>query len=138
MMPIEWTQALAVGVPEIDAQHQELFRRAEQLIVAFRGGDRSEVPPLVRYLSEYATEHFASEERFMREIGFPGLEGHRAAHETFRAGLAEVTSDFERKGATALVALTVHNWLSDWLRRHVSGLDVEIGKFADAKRRGAR
>lgn len=138
MTPIQWTPALAVGVAEIDAQHQELFRRAEQLVVALRGGDRSEVPPLIRYLADYAKEHFASEERFMTEIGFPGLEAHRAAHETFRQGLAEMTADFQRKGATALVALTMHNWLSDWLRRHVSLLDVEIGQFAEAKRRGTR
>ena len=44
--------------------------------------------------------------------------------------------DYARKGPTPLVALTIHNWLSDWLRRHVGGLDVDIGRFADAKRRG--
>ena len=70
MSPIQWSPALAVGVPEIDAQHQELFRRAERLITALRGGDRAEVTPLVRYLTDYAVEHFAAEERFMREIGF--------------------------------------------------------------------
>ncbi len=136
MVPIQWTPACAVGVPEIDAQHQELFRRAEQLITALRAGDRSEVAPLFRYLSEYAKEHFAAEERFMREIGFPGLEGHRVGHETYRAALAELAADFQRKGATALVALSVHNWLSEWLRQHVCGLDLEIGRFAEAKRRG--
>lgn len=136
MTPIQWTPALAVGVPEIDAQHQELFRRAEQLITALRAGDRSEVPPLVRFLSDYAKEHFASEERIMKEIGYPGLDAHREAHKGFREGLAELTADFQRKGATALVALSVHNWLSDWLRQHVSGPDVEVGRFAEARRRG--
>lgn len=136
MTPIQWTPALAIGVPEIDAQHQELFRRADELIVALRGGDRSAVSPVVRFLAEYAKEHFASEERFMQEIGYPGLEAHRMAHEAFRDQLAELAADFQRKGPTALVALSVHNWLSDWLRRHVSGLDVEIGRFAEARRRG--
>ena len=133
---IQWSPSLAVGVPEIDAQHQELFRRAERLVTALRTGERGEVQPLVRYLTEYVVEHFSAEERYMREIGFPGLEGHRAAHDTFREDLAEMLADYERKGQTPLVALTMHNWLSDWLRRHVGGLDVEIGRFADAKRRG--
>ncbi len=134
--PIQWSPALAVGVPEIDAQHQELFRRAERLIGALRAGDRGEVEPLVRYLTSYAVEHFAAEERYMREIGYPGLEGHRAAHDTFREDFAELVADYEKKGPTPLVALNMHNWLSDWLRRHVGGLDVEIGRFAEAKRRG--
>ncbi len=133
---LQWSPALAVGVPEIDAQHQELFRRAERLIGALRAGDRREVEPLVRYLSDYVVEHFAAEERYMREIGYPGLEGHRAAHDAFREDLAEMLADYQRKGPTPLVALTMHNWLSDWLRRHTGGLDQEIGRFAEAKRRG--
>ncbi len=133
---LQWSPALAVGVPEIDAQHQELFRRAERLITALRAGDRGEVEPLVRYLTDYVVEHFAAEERYMREIGYPGLEGHRAAHDPFREDLAEMLADYQRKGPTPLVALTMHNWLSDWLRRHTGGLDQEIGRFAEAKRRG--
>jgi hemerythrin len=135
---IQWSPALAVGVPEIDAQHQELFRRAERLVTALRAGERGEVERLVKYLTAYVVEHFAAEERYMREIGYPGLEGHRAAHDTFREDFAEMVADYGKKGPTPLVALTMHNWLSDWLRRHVGGLDVEIGRFADAKRRGAR
>ncbi len=133
---LQWSPALAVGVPEIDAQHQELFRRAERLITALRAGDRGEVEPLVRYLTDYVVEHFAAEERYMREIGYPGLEGHRAAHDAFREDLAEMLADYQRKGPTPLVALTMHNWLSDWLRRPTGGLDQEIGRFAEAKRRG--
>jgi hemerythrin len=134
MTPIQWSPALAVGVPEIDAQHQELFRRAERLVTALRLGDRAEVGPLIRYLGEYVVEHFAAEERFMHEIGYPGLEGHRAVHLAFREDFAAMLADYERKGPPPLVALTLHNWLSDWLRRHVGGLDVEIGRFAAAKR----
>jgi len=133
MSPIQWSPALAVGVPEIDAQHQELFRRAERLVSALRVGDRAEVAPLIRYLGDYILEHFAAEERYMHEIGFPGVEEHRAVHLAFREEFAAMLADYERKGATPLVALTLHNWLSDWLRRHVGGLDVEIGRFAAAK-----
>lgn len=136
MSLIQWSPALAVGVPEIDAQHQELFRRAERLVTALRAGDRGEVASLVRYLTDYVHLHFSAEERFMHEIGYPGLEAHHAAHEAFREDLARMMADLERKRATALVALTIHNWLSDWLRHHVGGLDVEIGRFAAAKRRG--
>ncbi|HET8540551.1 MAG TPA: hemerythrin family protein [Anaeromyxobacter sp.] len=133
---IQWSPSLAVGVAEIDAQHQELFRRAERLITALRAGDRQEVEPLVRYLTDYVVEHFSAEERYMREIGYPGLEGHREAHQKFRDDFAEMVADYQRKGPTPLVALTMHNWLSDWLRRHVAGLDQDIGRYADLKRRG--
>jgi hemerythrin len=135
MTTLEWTPALAVGVDTIDAQHRELFRRAEQLIAALRAGDRGEVPLVLAYLEEYAVHHFGAEERLMREVGYPGLDEHVAAHQAFRADFAELVQRFERTGPTAYVALTVHNWLSDWLRKHLGGIDLELGKFLAARRR---
>jgi hemerythrin len=134
-MVIQWTPSLSVGVPEIDAQHQELFRRAERLIVALRAGDREEVGPLVAYLAEYVVSHFEAEELEMRASGYPELERHKAAHDKFRADFLEMAKDFDRKGATALIALTLHNWLSDWLRRHVGGADLDLGRFLQRKGR---
>jgi hemerythrin len=128
-MAIQWTPALSVGVPEIDAQHQELFRRAARLIAALRAGDPTEVGPLVSYLTEYVVTHFEAEESVMRAREYPGFATHRAAHEAFKRDFAALVADYERKGATPLVALTLHNWLSDWLRRHLGGEDLELGKF---------
>jgi hemerythrin len=130
---LQWTPALSVGVPDIDAQHRELFRRGERLITALRAGDRGEVLPLLAYLDEYVVHHFAAEERLMKEVGYPGREAHAAAHQAFRADFAAFVRDFRRTGPTALVALTIHNWLSDWLRMHLSGVDLELGRFVAAR-----
>ncbi len=128
MSPIQWTPALAVGVPEIDAQHQELFRRAERLIVALRTGDRSEIGPLVTYLADYVVTHFEAEERLMRATAYPERDGHQAEHRRFRADLQELATRLDSKGPTALLALTLHNWLSDWLRRHIGAADRDLGR----------
>jgi hemerythrin len=132
---MQWTPALAVGVPEIDAQHQELFRRAERLVAALRTGDRSEVLPLLAYLQEYVVLHFEAEERLMKRVGYPGQEGHAAAHRAFREDFVAMVDDFKRSGPTALVALTIHNWLSDWLRKHIGGVDTELARFVRAGER---
>lgn len=130
---LQWTPALAVGLAEIDAQHQELFRRAERLIAALRAGDRGEVLPLLAYLDEYVVHHFEAEERLMKQVGYPGREAHAAAHQAFRADFAALVKDFRRTGPTALIALTIHNWLSDWLRMHIGGVDLALGKFVAAR-----
>jgi hemerythrin len=132
-MTFEWTSSLVVGVPEIDEQHQELFRRAERLILALRAGDRSEVEPLIRYLADYAVSHFEAEERCMTQTGYPGLEAHRAAHQKFREDFQGLVRDYQRKGPTALVALSIHNWLADWLRTHIGGADVDLGQWLKAR-----
>jgi hemerythrin len=132
MAPV-WSPALAIGVDTIDEQHQELFRRAHDLIEALKAGRRSEVGALVEYLGDYADTHFEAEEGLMRSAGYPGLDAHRAAHDEFRTQLRGHVADYERKGATPLVSLMLHNWLSDWLRQHVSTADVEMGKFMAGK-----
>ncbi len=124
-----WDPSLALGVEEIDAQHRELFARAGRLREAIRGNDRTQVEPLVGYLGEYVLEHFAAEERLMRDHGYPGVAAHRAAHERFKNDFAALAADFSERGATALVALTLHNWVTEWLRTHVGGLDLELARW---------
>ena len=51
-MLLQWTTALSVGVDEIDAQHQELFRRVDRLLDAMARNDRSEAARLLEFLLE--------------------------------------------------------------------------------------
>jgi hemerythrin len=131
---LRWTEALAVGDADIDDQHRELFRRAARLIAALRAGDRAEVLPTLAYLEAYVLHHFEGEERLMRQLGYPGLAEHAAAHRAFREEFATLVGDFDRRGPTALVALTLHNWLSEWLRGHLGGVDLKLGRFLAGRR----
>ncbi len=135
-MSLHWSPALATGVTEIDRQHQELFRRAARLVDKLREGDRSEVDSLVAYLAEYAVEHFGAEERVMEAAGYPGLADHRAEHERFRADFQALAQRFAAEHARPEAALALHNWLSDWLRAHVGGSDVQLGRFLVSLRGG--
>jgi hemerythrin len=132
--PLQWKPSLAVGDERIDAQHQELFRRAERLITALRGNDRSEVEQMVGFLADYVNEHFSAEERLMTEAGYPELAAHRTAHEKFKNEYAALMADFHEKGPTALVAITLHNWLSSWLKKHLTGADLEMARWLRARR----
>ncbi|HSN90194.1 MAG TPA: hemerythrin family protein [Anaeromyxobacteraceae bacterium] len=131
--PLRWSPEQAVGVEIIDAQHQELYLRAERLIGALRQGDRSEVEPLVRTLGDYVLEHFEAEEALMRESGFPDMAAHRAEHERFKNACAATAADFSEKGPTVLVAMTLHNWISGWLRTHLAGADTDLARWIRAR-----
>ena len=129
MTKLEWTQALSVGVEEIDAQHRELFDRAARLLEGIRGGEPEELGALLDFLYRYAVEHFGAEEEHMRRTGFPGYARHKAEHDRFISDLLALAREHERKGAGAFMALKVNHWLTEWLRSHVSGTDAELGKF---------
>jgi hemerythrin len=126
---LEWTQALSVGVEEIDAQHRELFRRAAQLLEGIHGGAPEELGGLIDFLYRYAVEHFGAEEEHMRRTRFPGYARHKAEHDRFASDLLALAREHERAGAGAFISLKASHWLAKWLREHVSGTDAELGKF---------
>ncbi len=134
---VEWSASLSVGIPRVDAQHQELvraFNELEDAIQKGKGTDR--VVPTLRFLGEYAVTHFSTEESLMRLYQYPRLVEHRAAHDAFKADFARLLKDTE--GASHRVAKTmdVSRRMLDWLFTHIKRMDKEMGTFLVA--RGAR
>ena len=59
MIGIEWTQALSVGMDEIDQQHQQLYSIIAQLIDARKQGlDHQSVLSILTRLVDYSDYHF--------------------------------------------------------------------------------
>ena len=128
-MKLEWSPALSVGIAEIDAQHQELFRRAARLLDGLHRGEPAEMGELVDYLHRYAVTHFGEEESSMRDARYPGYARHKAEHDRFIGDLLVIAADLERDGSGKSLARRVDHWLREWLREHVSGTDAELARF---------
>jgi hemerythrin len=137
-MPLRWEPHLAIGVAAIDDQHQELFRNVNALLAAMRGRrGAAEVPRLLDFLGRYAVEHFAGEERLMREVRYPGLEAHRREHTEFAQDFQALRQEYEAGGATPAVVVRLNVWLCGWLRRHVSDTDQDMGRYLADRPPGA-
>ncbi len=132
-MATPWTPALAVGIPEIDQQHQELFLRVERLLRAIVAGDRAEIGRILEFLGDYVVKHFGIEERWMSESGYPDAAFHKAEHDSFIQDYLRFTVEFEQKGPTALVGMRLNNWIDEWLRRHIADSDQALGRFLKSK-----
>jgi hemerythrin len=127
---VAWTEALSVGVDELDAQHQELYRRIDAFLAALaerRGA--AELEPLVRYLREYVGEHFAEEQRLMEFSAYPGLGEHLAEHHRFEEEYDALAEELSRTGPTLGLARRLVALLTDWLDRHLAGTDRAFGAF---------
>jgi len=128
-MRIEWKPALSVGNDAIDAQHRELFRRAEDLRAAIVGGKADRVSATLDYLHEYVVEHFGLEEAWMRENRYKGYTRHKAEHDRFVADLVALAEEHETASGDGFMAGRVNGWLGEWLVQHVSGTDAEMAVF---------
>jgi hemerythrin len=134
-MALYWDATLLLGVPEIDEQHQELFRRLEGLLSAIRGGtSRDEVGNTLTFLQDYAARHFRAEEALMEERRYPQLADHRAEHEGFSGELRALAAEYGRNGATASIVIRVNTQLAGWLRTHVLRTDRALADFLRAGR----
>ena len=104
-----------------DTQHQALFDILD--LLKQPGADIQ----VLRKLEAYTEYHFLLEEQYMLQLGFPGREAHIQAHDRFRgeiAGLlqAEAAPDAQFREIIA-------TFLTEWLNRHVFGIDKELEDF---------
>jgi hemerythrin len=136
-MAITFDETLIMGVPELDRQHRELFRRLDALIEAIRrGSSRDEIAHTLAFLREYVGVHFEAEEAVMRAAGYGALDAHRAEHDRFVRDLAAFETEHRRDGATPSLIVRVNARLRGWLAEHLYRSDRELGTFLRANGRG--
>lgn len=134
MRSLLWTQESSVHVPEIDAEHQAIFRLAADLRSALmNGAKQSQVELLARRVSTEVAGHLAHEERLLRASRYPALDWHERQHQTGRARLAALERGIAQGDLEAVIdALEL---LAGWLRDHTSVADRMAGAYLRNHRR---
>ncbi|MFT3913547.1 MAG: hemerythrin family protein [Anaeromyxobacteraceae bacterium] len=139
-MKVHWTPKLAIGVPVLDDQHRELFRRVAALLSAMadrHGG--MHVRQTFQFLDRYVEEHFRDEAKLMRESGYPHLAAHETSHARFVAELRRLETLLEEDGTAARSTVAVHagGLLCDWLRAHIASSDLDFAHYLAAREQAA-
>ncbi len=115
-------------VPEIDAEHQQMFRAAAQLRQAVLAGEKpKQLESLVRRLAGEIAGHFLHEEHLMRGSRYPAFEWHRRQHVTARRRIASVRLRIRRGDRQQLFEALES--LAGWLRDHTSVADRIAGAY---------
>jgi hemerythrin len=113
-----WKDGFRLGLPGIDAEHQQFFEIMNRCAAAAReGASATTVEALLQELVTYADHHFAHEEAELDRVGYPELEAQRAEHLRFRHELDRIRA-LPQPGILAALALA-----RDWLLQHVTGTD---------------
>ena len=131
-MALQWSSALSLGVPDLDAHHRELFDRVDRLLDSMLHGDRAEAGTLAAYLREHVVLHLAAEERLMQDLGYPEAANHTAEHHVFACSMLAIDAAIEERGPTAELVLRLEREVVAWLRDHVYVADAALGRFVTA------
>ncbi|MFN3383315.1 MAG: bacteriohemerythrin [Archaeoglobaceae archaeon] len=124
---MNWNQSFRVGVAEIDAQHEKLVEMLGNLLEEMkRGQGRALMAKTIEGMLNYAKEHFATEEKYMKLYKYPDSLKHKKEHEKF----VEIAKSFyEGYMNGSLTAIDLMNFLKNWLVEHILGSDKKLGKF---------
>ncbi len=133
-----WKEKYKVGVPLIDEQHEELFRRVTDFVETLRSaGEWSEKVPKVNetlaFMKDYVVTHFHDEEAYQREIGYPEADEHRKIHNDMVRYVVEVAEEYERDGQKQELMQQFAGKLLAWLINHVVVTDQKIAEYVKSR-----
>jgi len=124
-----WSPDFELGIPIIDGQHRNLVHHLELLLEGITKAKGDDVLPCLGFLQKYTVEHFATEERFMRQHGFTGLDAHAAQHSEFRQTVLKARKFIRRNPTGEKSAQLVQSMLIRWYVKHVKGSDQQYAAF---------
>ena len=127
---MEWSEALSIGIPEIDEQHKLLLDCINRLEEASTEEHRNlAVYFAIDRMEDYAQVHFAVEEILMRLLDYPGLGPHKGAHRVFIGEVERLKSE----ELTHDAHLKITAFLRDWWNHHILTLDRQYADYMLAK-----
>ena len=133
---MEWNDSLSVGFERMDTEHKELFRKIEELVAAINQHTcKYKITDVIKFLEDYAKDHFTMEEDYMKQLGYPEYSQHKAEHENFVVSLSELKEDLRKikdSGSHAgsyELSVATDQVLVDWLLDHIAKVDRKLAGF---------
>ncbi len=132
MPQFNWDSSYSVKVKRFDDDHQQLFKIINELydgMMARRG--QEVLQKVLNELLQYTERHFAGEEVVMKNAGYPQLQAQIEQHRRFTDKIKEVSAKYKAGG----IGMTVEvlDFLTDWLKKHIVGMDKQYSEFLNAK-----
>ncbi len=133
-MPLmEWTEEMSVKVKVLDDDHKTLIAMLNSLNDGIESGHvRATLETVIEKLSNYTRIHFAREERFFEQTGYPLGPAHKAEHAVLARRVMNLQSRFEA-GQSRQLGMETMAFLKSWLTEHIMGSDQKYGSHLNAK-----
>lgn len=122
-----WKKDFELGIPSIDAQHQELFRVANKIYKILKDEDFNQdffddIMDIIDELRDYTMYHFNAEERLFEKYNYTDSKAHKEEHEKFIAFLNSVDYtqvDHEQKEFLEKLLKEI----ASWIMKHIISSD---------------
>jgi len=132
-LTIEWKDSFLLDIPKIDDQHKQLLDQMNKLSVIVHqtfGEKTEEISKIMDFLDEYASVHFWTEEKLMREYDYPFYDEHKKQHEKFVEYFFKLRETMNQADEDRIyLTFQIQLLLTDWLVNHTTKTDKHFGRF---------
>ena len=119
---IVWDPSFSVNVEFLDKQHQMLIQMINDLHnTILAGNEKDTVEKLIGQLLTHAAMHFAREEHYFDQFGYPEADIHKKQHKDFEKKVSAFQADL--KADRQSLSQDIMQFLSNWLVEHIKGSD---------------
>lgn len=138
----EWKDEYNIGVESIDGAHKQLFRIVSRIINNFESNDfeknKATCIEAIKYLKNYAIQHFADEEKYMLANGYRGYQLHKRVHDNMRnVVIPALEKEMELKSYSKESMENFLGACAGWLSAHILIDDAAICGKAQSKWRSS-
>lgn len=113
-----WKNTFAVGIQEIDEEHQQLFECLDTIMLSLNTpASKAQAAEALERLDLYTRTHFRVEEALMRLFDYPDIDAHKREHAAFVAKLAELRARIVDEDVSKAIAAFLTNWLVEHIKR---------------------
>ena len=128
MEKIAWDETFSVGVRDLDAQHKQIVSLVNILIeMSDTEVDSEIISDTLTKMTQYAIDHFKTEEQYMLEYGYPEYSSQRKQHLEFKRKTVDLC--METMAHKVTVPTEIFTYLRLWWTNHILQEDMKYKKF---------
>jgi len=128
MAILQWCDDFSVNVAEIDQQHKIVLQIINDLTDALRARKGNDIiGRIIGYLVQYSQGHFAFEEKYFDQFGYPDSDNHKKEHVEFTDAVLKYRDYYDNNQLG--LSLDILVFLSKWWANHVQVTDKKYGPF---------
>jgi hemerythrin len=131
---LQWSKDYQIGIESIDEEHRKIIDEFENLYKRMHDGKGHDYyEHILEFLDKYVEEHFANEEKFQEDIGYPQIDEHKKVHEAFKAKVKKLEETHKGKEVTNSDLIEINLTVKKWLLDHILEEDRKIGEYYSKK-----
>ena len=123
-------KSMETGIQEIDDQHRELINRINTVVkMGEAGKSKEETEETLRFLTEYALQHFSTEDDYMNKCSYPICYLHQGQHAGFVEKFVSIKERYEKSGYSRELSEELNAFLVSWTINHIATSDAAFGRY---------